>query len=50
LRNAGAQWTDEAVVEDDGILTSRKPDDIPLFNERMLTLFERATSRTSARS
>jgi protease I len=50
LRNAGAQWTDEAVVEDDGILTSRMPDDIPRFNERMLTLFERAKSRAPAGS
>jgi protease I len=31
LRNAGAQWKDEAVVVDNGIITSRSPDDLPAF-------------------
>ena len=31
LRNAGASWTDEEVVVDDNLVTSRKPDDIPAF-------------------
>ena len=31
LRNAGAEWVDEEVVVDRGIVTSRKPDDIPAF-------------------
>ncbi|QRN04722.1 DJ-1/PfpI/YhbO family deglycase/protease [Legionella sp. MW5194] len=39
LINAGAHWVDKAVVCDDLILTSRKPDDIPQFNEAMLKLF-----------
>lgn len=39
LTNAGAQWVDSAVVCDHNILTSRKPDDIPQFNEAMIILF-----------
>ena len=40
LRNAGAQWVDEQVVVDRGLVTSRKPDDIPAFNEKMIEEFE----------
>jgi len=36
LRNAGANWVDEEVVTDNGLVTSRKPDDIPAFNRKML--------------
>lgn len=36
LRNAGAEWVDEEVVVDNGLVTSRKPDDIPAFNRKML--------------
>lgn len=36
LKNAGANWVDEVVVVDNGLVTSRKPDDIPRFNEKML--------------
>jgi protease I len=36
LKNAGAEWVDEEVVVDNGLITSRKPDDIPRFNEKML--------------
>jgi deglycase len=36
LRNAGATWLDEEVVTDQGLVTSRKPDDIPAFNEKMI--------------
>jgi protease I len=31
LRNAGATWVDEEVVIDKGLVTSRKPDDLPAF-------------------
>ncbi len=31
LRNAGANWVDEEVVVDNGLVTSRKPDDLPAF-------------------
>ncbi len=36
LINAGAEWVDEPVVIDQGFVTSRKPDDIPDFNAKML--------------
>lgn len=36
LRNAGAEWVDEPVVTDNGLVTSRKPDDIPQFNRKMI--------------
>lgn len=36
LINAGAIWVDERVVTDNGLVTSRKPDDLPFFNEEML--------------
>jgi protease I len=39
LRNAGAQWTDEEVVVDQGLVTSRKPEDIPAFNNKMVEEF-----------
>lgn len=36
LRNAGAEWTDETVVVDGNLITSRKPDDIPAFDQALL--------------
>ena len=39
LRNAGAEWVDREVVVDDGLVTSRKPDDIPAFNAKMIEEF-----------
>lgn len=36
LRNAGAEWVDESVVVDSGLVTSRKPDDLPDFNRKMV--------------
>ena len=39
VRNAGGNWVDEEVVVDDGIVTSRKPDDIPAFNKKMIEEF-----------
>jgi len=39
IRNAGGTWVDKEVVVDDGIVTSRKPDDIPAFNEKMIEEF-----------
>jgi len=39
LRNAGAMWVDLEVVTDHGLVTSRKPDDIPAFNRKMLEEF-----------
>jgi protease I len=39
LKNAGAQWTDEPCVVDQGLVTSRKPSDIPAFNQKMIEVF-----------
>lgn len=39
IRNAGGEWQDKPVVIDDNWVSSRKPDDIPQFNEAMLGLF-----------
>lgn len=39
LVNAGAKWIDEEVVVDKKLVTSRKPDDIPAFNEEVIKLF-----------
>ncbi len=40
LINAGALWSDAPFVVDRGLVTSRKPDDLPVFNEQMIALFE----------
>jgi protease I len=39
LKNAGASWVDQQVVRDGPLVTSRKPDDIPAFNQEMVGLF-----------
>ncbi|WP_205697439.1 type 1 glutamine amidotransferase domain-containing protein [Conexibacter sp. SYSU D00693] len=39
LRNAGAEWVDEEVVVDQGLVTSRKPDDIPAFSAKAIEEF-----------
>src|SRR5512133_1608263 len=39
LRNAGAKWVDEQVVVDHGLVTSRKTDDLPAFNQKMIEEF-----------
>jgi protease I len=40
LHNAGALWVDQEVVVDHGLVTSRKPDDLPAFNRKMLEEIE----------
>jgi protease I len=61
LRNAGADWVDREVVTDEGLVTSRKPDDIPAFNRKMIEEFAegvhegqrqsvRASAQTEARA
>ena len=42
LRNAGANWVDQEAVTHRGLVTSRRPDDIPAFNRAMIDLFSRA--------
>jgi len=39
LRNAGAEWVDEEVHVDEGLVTSRKPDDLPAFNAKIVEEF-----------
>jgi protease I len=39
IRNAGGDWVDREVVTDMGLVTSRKPDDIPAFNRKMVEEF-----------
>jgi protease I len=41
LKNAGATWVDKSVVIDGKLITSRKPDDIPDFNEAILKVFSK---------
>lgn len=36
LTNAGATWVDEEVVVDEGLVTSRTPDDLPAFNAKLV--------------
>jgi len=45
LENAGAKWVDEEVVTDNGLVTSRKPDDIPAFNEKIIEEFAEGIHR-----
>jgi protease I len=42
LANAGATWVDEQVFVDGGLVTSRKPDDLPAFCQEMLTAIAKA--------
>ena len=39
IENAGGNWVDEEVHVDAGLVTSRKPDDIPAFNDKMIEEF-----------
>jgi protease I len=43
IRNAGGRWIDEEVVVDRGLVTSRKPDDIAAFNEKMIEAIAEGT-------
>lgn len=50
LRNAGAEWVDQEVVTDGNLVSSRKPDDIPAFNQALIGLFSRALEQAHARA
>jgi protease I len=53
IRNAGGNWVDEEVHVDEGLVTSRKPDDIPAFNAKIVEEFaegKHAGMAASARS
>lgn len=48
LINAGAHWVDEEVVVDNGLVTSRKPADIPAFNTKMIEEFAEGRHKREA--
>jgi len=51
LRNAGAHWVDREVVTDQGLVTSRSPNDLPAFNTKMIEEFaEGVHERGAARA
>ena len=45
LRNAGADWINEEVVNDGNLITSRNPDDLPAFNREMIEVFQMVRAR-----
>ena len=45
LKNAGADWQDQEVIVDNGLVTSRRPADIPAFNRKMIEEFAEAKHR-----
>jgi protease I len=47
IRNAGGQWVDEEVVVDQGLVTSRKPDDLPAFCAKAIEEFAEGTHTPS---
>ena len=48
LKNAGADWIDQPVVVDKGLVTSRRPEDIPAFNPEVIRLFAGARGKQRA--
>jgi protease I len=50
LTNAGGTWVDEEVFTDRGLVTSRKPDDIPAFNKKMIEAFAESKHKAGERS
>ena len=48
LNNAGARWVDKEVVNDQGVVTSRRPDDIPAFNREMIRLFSEGQGKSQS--
>lgn len=48
LINAGAHWVDQEVATDNGLITSRKPQDIPAFNQKIVEEFARCKSTRAA--
>lgn len=48
LENAGALWVDKIVVTDNGLVTSRTPQDLPAFNKKMIEEIKEGTHTTTA--
>ncbi len=49
VENAGGKWVDQEVVVDNGLVTSRSPDDIPAFNRKMVEEFAEGRHATVAK-
>ena len=47
MRNAGGEWVDRAVVTDQKLVTSRKPDDLPAFCDAIVSMFATAIDEKS---
>jgi len=50
IRNAGGEWVDEEVVVDQGLVTSRNPDDLPAFNAKMIEEFAEGEHEVAAKA
>ena len=50
IRNAGGEWVDEQVVVDNGLVTSRKPDDLEAFNAKIVEEFAEGKHAEQSRS
>ena len=48
IRNAGGTWVDEEVVVDEGLVSSRKPDDLPAFSAKIVEEFCEGRHETPA--
>jgi protease I len=48
IRNAGGTWVDEEVVVDNGLVTSRKPDDLPAFTAKLIEELAEGTHEQAA--
>jgi protease I len=48
IQNAGGTWVDEECVVDGGLVTSRKPDDLPAFNAKLIEALGEGSSREPA--
>jgi deglycase len=50
IRNAGGRWVDQQVVVEDGLVTSRKPDDLPAFCSKVIEEFAEGRHATGGRT